>query len=210
MATTLSPKPSNTQRLHTGALQRWPAAYPSSLIDIWVSGTGRRFTLRPVLPTDCEPLGEFFVRLSQATRYNRFHSAMRALPVVMLETMTRVDYRRHLGLVITTALDDGEAIVADARFVADEQGDDAEFALVVDDNWQRWGLGTRALYALKTAACGAGFVQLHGSVLAGNAAMLALMARCGFSRAADRSDRRLVQVRTRVQDNACEHAALAA
>jgi acetyltransferase len=206
MATTLH----TPQRIHTGAFQRWPAAYPSSLINVWVSGAGRRFTLRPVLPADCALLGEFFARVSQATRYNRFHSAMRMLPVAMLETMTQVDYRRHLGLVITTALETGEAIVADARFVADEQGDAAEFAIAVDDQWQRMGLGARALHALKHAAGAAGFVHLHGSVLAANAAMLALTARCGFSRAADRSDRCLVQVRARVHDTACESAARAA
>lgn len=197
-------------RTHTGAFQRWPAAYPSNLIDVWVSGAGRRFTLRPVLPADCHPLGEFFARVSQATRYHRFHSAVRELPVAMLETMTHVDYRRHLGLVVTTALETGEAIVADARFVADERGDDAEFAVAVDDRWQRLGLGARLLHALRAAAGAAGFVHLHGSVLAGNSAMLALIARCGFSRAADRSDRRLVEVRARVQHAACDHAALAA
>lgn len=206
MATTLH----NPQRIHTGAFQRWPAAYPSGLIDVWVAGSGRRFTLRPVLPADCHPLGAFFARVSQATRYNRFHSAMRELPVAMLEAMTQVDYRRHLGLVITTALETGEAIVADARYVADEQGDDAEFALAVDDDWQRLGLGARSLDALKTAAGAAGIKHLHGSVLAGNSAMLGLMAHCGFSRAADRSDRCLVQVRARLHDVACDRTALAA
>jgi acetyltransferase len=169
-----------------------------NLIDVWRAQNGQRFTLRLIRPADWQLLGNLIERASQAARYNRFHSAVRSLPADVLQGMTHVDYRRQLALVVTTRLAGEEIIVADVRYVVEqgEQTEQAEFAILVDDQFQRLGLGMRAMAALGAAAYAAGIRCLYGSVLGGNSAMLALTRRCGFSRAADPEDRRLVQVRS--------------
>ena len=165
-----------------------------NLIDVWRAQNGQRFTLRLIRPADWLLLGNLVERVSHATRYNRFHSALRSLPADVLQGMTYVD-SRQVALVVTTRSASGEIIVADVRYVV-ERDDDAEFAILVDDPYQRLGIGTRAMNALGAAAYAAGIRSLYGSVLGSNSAMLAMTRRCGFSRAADREDRTLVRVRT--------------
>ncbi len=176
--------------------------YPATLIDAWTLRNGARVTLRPVLPQDHGLLGDMIQRLSQATRYNRFHGAVSGLSTAMLHHMTQVDYRRHLAFVITTTDGEREQVVADARYAVDDEGDSAEFAIVVDDEWQRRGLAERAVRALGAAARRGGLRWLHGSVLSANAPMLALMQRCQYRCTPHRKDDRLVHVETRV-----DHAA---
>jgi len=168
----------------------WIALTASGLtapIEVFRSIVGTRFVLRPVQPEDGLPLGAMFRRLSRMAHYHRFHGA-RAHPTDdELRWMTQVDRRRHVALVVTTqAADDaGELIVADVRYVADADGRGAEFAIVVDDAWQRQGLGERALRALVDTGRRIGLRELHGGVLDGNAPMLSLARRCGFQLACD-------------------------
>jgi len=173
--------------------------YPAELIDVWHGRTGGRFTLRPVLPQDDAPLGELIRRLSPAARRARFHASIAALPDATLQAMTRVDYRRRLGIVVTTREHDREVIVGDARYEVDDDGHAAEFAIVVDDLWRRSGIGAHAMDALCRAAARAGVRWLHGTVLAGNAPMLALMRRCGFCCTPSGDDEALVHVERRLE-----------
>ena len=172
--------------------------YPATLIDVWTLRNGSRVTVRPVLPQDHGLLGDMIGRLSQATRSNRFHGAVSGLSYESLRQMTQVDYLRHLAFVITTTDCNRERVVADARYVVDDEGDSAEFAIVVDDEWQRRGLAERAIRVLGTAARQQGLGWLHGSVLSANAPMLSLMQRCAFRCTPHRKDDRLVQVEARV------------
>jgi acetyltransferase len=67
-----------------------------------------------------------------------------------------------------------------ARCVADSEGAGAEFAVVVADQWQNRGVGTRLLCELMRAARSVGLRRLWGDILASNLRMLALMASLGF------------------------------
>jgi GNAT superfamily N-acetyltransferase len=172
--------------------------YPTSLIDVWGAKNGAKLTLRPVLPQDHGLLGNMIQGLSRATRNNRFHGAVNELSDDTLQQMTCVDYQRHMAFVISAHENNRERLVADARFVIDERGDGAEFAIVVDDNWQRLGLGERAIGALAAAADRQGLSWLHGSVLSANAPMLSLVQRCDFGCTPDRQDDHLVCIERRL------------
>jgi len=154
--------------------------YPATLIDTRAQGRPGRLTLRPVLPQDEPLLGALVARLSPEARRNRFHGAVKLSPS-RLKLMTCVDYRSHLAVVISTFVDGVESLVADARYVVQADGLAAEFALMVDEAWQRQGIGTWALCSLHRAAAQAGVQHLHGDVLEGNAPMLALVQRCGYA-----------------------------
>jgi acetyltransferase len=176
--------------------------YPVRSIDVFRSALGVRFVLRPVLPQDGPALGAMFGRLSRMAHYNRFHGA-RAQPTEdELRSMTQVDYRRHMALVITTgSADDGhEIIVGDARYVVESEGGRAEAAIVVDDAWQRMGLGERALRALADAARREGLRCVYGGVLNFNAPMLALARRCGFQLACDPGEAGVMRARKVLAD----------
>ena len=59
----------------------------------------------------------------------------------MLARFTQVDYDRELALVaIARDPKEREALVGVARYIANPDGESAEFAVVVADDWQRRGV----------------------------------------------------------------------
>jgi acetyltransferase len=166
--------------------------YPTRLIDRWTLAGGRRVIVRPVLPQDAE-LEQSLVRgLSPEARYNRFFNPIRELSPGQLEQMTQIDYRRHVALLAESFEGDAARVVGEARYVVDDSGRGAEFAVVVADDWRRLGLATRLLRSLREHACTAGLETLYGDVLASNEAMLAMLRRLGFRRRMHPGDPRLV------------------
>lgn len=154
--------------------------YPTRLIDVFTLADGRRVTLRPVLPQDAA-LEQALVRaLSPASRYQRFFAPIRELPADWLHRLTQVDYQQHQALIVETFRGDAAVAVAEARYVVDEAGRQAEFAIVVADDWQRLGLGRKLLCTLLRSAAESGLQYLVGDVLATNAPMLALARSLGF------------------------------
>lgn len=97
-----------------------------------------------------------------------------------LRRFTDVDPARERALIATIAVDGHERQVGVARYV--KEPDEAEFAIVIADEWQGRGLGTRLLAALLEAARSDGVRRLVGATLTDNAGMLALASKLGFSK----------------------------
>lgn len=160
----------------------------------WRLRCGAEISLRRVVPADAEGLGALISRLSLKARRERFHGAVSSLSDDRLKQMSSVDQQRHVAFVMTEASSGFENIVADIRYVVDpvytafDGTRTAEFAVVVDDRWQRRGLGTRAIAALSEAARGDELDWLCGRVLTQNLAMLALLRKCNFCCTLDRED----------------------
>lgn len=176
--------------------------YPSQLIESWTLRNGQRATLRPVLPQDDVSEQAFVAALSLASRRNRFHGAVNGLSTARAEAMTNIDYQSHMGFVVTVMEGDTERVIADARYVMNDDGDSAEFAVVVADAWHGLGLGRRLISALCKCAHRTGARWLYGEVLAGNRDMLVLMQRCGFSAVPHPGDDGLVKVERSVAEPA--------
>jgi acetyltransferase len=191
--------------LETPALQapgplRCKPAHSAARRELWQLGDGACVTLRPVMPQDSAGLGALFARLTPQSRRNRFHACVNQVPLRWLDQMCCVDPTRHVAFVMTTARGEQEHIVADARYVveAGAPGDGAEFAIVVDEDWRRRGLGERALRVLCQQAASTGLHWLYGEVLAHNQPMLGLMQKSHFCCTPHREDEALVVVQTRL------------
>ena len=168
---------------------------PADATDFWYLSNGVRVELRPVQPQDSPLLSAMIARLSPQTKYNRFHGAIHHLTSTLLRYLSCVDQYRHVAFVLTTQQNGEEHIIADARYVVDEGAcaESAEFAIMVDDHWQRFGLAEHAIHALTVAASKNGLRWLHGDVLAENCPMLALMKRCQFCCTPDKSDEKMIR-----------------
>ena len=154
--------------------------YPTRWIDVWHLPGGQRVTVRPVLPQDAE-LEQAMVRaLSPASRYQRFFVPIRELPQGWLERLTQIDYHRQQAFIVETFVGDQALAVAEARYVVDAAGEEAEFAVVVADDWRQFGLARRLLQHLMDSAAEAGLQRIVGDVLATNHAMLSLARSLGF------------------------------
>ncbi len=173
--------------------------YPDHLVQRLTLGDGTPVTIRPIRPEDAGIEQEFVRNLSDESRYFRFMDTVRELSPRMLTHFTQVDYERHMALIAVTGDKGREVEVAVARYVADDDLRGCEFAIVVADDWQHKGLGTRLLQALMTAARSTGLRVMHGKVLAANHKMIALMARLGFSVHFDEEDPRTMHVEINLQ-----------
>jgi acetyltransferase len=76
----------------------------------------------------------------------------------------------------------------DHLYVMNPDGKSCEFALVVADEWQGKGIGTRMMKELINAARQRGFEAMTGEVMAENVAMLKLVGELGFTLSEDPED----------------------
>ncbi len=152
-------------------------AYPRELEQAIVLKDGVRVRSRPVRPDDAEGLSRLYDRLSRTTAYQRFFKVYTRLPPEWAHDFANVDYQRRLAIVAEHDAADGPELIAVARYEPSDEPDTGEVALVVQDDWQGKGLGSRLLRDLLAAAAARGIHRFCAYVLVGNDRMLGLLSR---------------------------------
>jgi len=159
----------------------WLHSYPAHLSRTWTLASGESLLVRPVRHDDGE-LEETFVRaLSLESRYQRMLSGGTKVTPEWIDSMTHIDYHRHMAFAVTRVSDGVEQFVGVGRYVVDAVKSSEEAALVLADAWQGQGLGRRLLETLLGHAASAGIREALGTVLATNVAMLRLVRSMGFT-----------------------------
>lgn len=176
-----------------------PPAAPASVLAALFPCThrladGSTVTLRPLRAADAALEAAFVAHLSNESRYKRFMVTLRELPREKLRQLTDVDGVGHVALVATVRRDAGELALGVARYVVDAGGGGCEFAIAVDDAWQRSGLAGVLMHTLIAIARSRGLARMHGDVLAANRRMLAFARQLGFSLQRDPADGGIVRV----------------
>jgi RimJ/RimL family protein N-acetyltransferase len=155
-----------------------------SLFETWVAADGTVVTIRPIRAEDLALEREFVKGLSAHTGYQRLMS-VRRLSLAELVRFSDIDHERELALIATTRVQNRERQIGVARYVKELSPGDAEFAIVLSDDWQGRELGTRLLTSLAVAAKKQGVRRLVGATLSVNTAMLKLARKLGFKLATD-------------------------
>ena len=164
------------------ARQHQPAAGIVAVVEIALpTGCSDRFWVAH--PAECHlPLiTAMWERCSLATRIARFHAPVRNIPASYLRTMLS-DPSTSLIAVRGRA----GAVVAVASLVP-AGGSSAELGVLVEDAWQRRGIGRQLVGRLIGAASASQITELTASVLAENAKVADLLrqVRGDFSLARD-------------------------
>jgi acetyltransferase len=165
--------------------------YPAHLVTQLQLADGTDIVIRPIRPEDARIEQAFVRNLSPQSRYYRFMQTLRELTPEMLVRFTQIDYDRELALIAVTPLCDKEIELAVGRYITNPDGESCEFALVVADEWQGKGVGTRLMQQLIEAARARGFRSMDGEVLANNAPMLEFVANLGFEIRTNPNDQNL-------------------
>ena len=132
--------------------------------------------IRPIEGSDKDALLAGFNRLSDESRYKRFLTSMDTLTPSQLAYLTDVDHHDHEALV---ALDlAGGGLVGVGRYVR-EDGDRAEAAVTVADDWQGRGLGSALTRVLAGRAIEEGIARFTALLLAQNNEMFGLLEAVG-------------------------------
>ena len=92
----------------------------------------------------------FYQALSEETVYLRYFGVLTHEALISHERLVRIcfgDYDREIALVVegTRAGPDDRQIVAVARLIKAHRTKEAELAIVISDDWQGRGLGTKPL-----------------------------------------------------------------
>ena len=153
--------------------------------ETWVAADGTVITIRPISAADLALEQEFVDGLSASTGYQRLMSA-RHPSIEELRRFTDINLERELALIATASVQGRERQIGVARYVKEESSpSEAEFAIVLSDDWQGRGLGTRLLSGLLAAAKSHGVRRVVGTTMSENRAMLAVARKLGFKLAAD-------------------------
>jgi RimJ/RimL family protein N-acetyltransferase len=132
--------------------------------------------MRAIRSDDKERLRIAFERLSTRSVYQRFFHQITELTPGELRHLTELDFRDHVGLVLTVDDGAGERLIAVARFVRVAPGADrAEVGFAVADEYQNRGAATLLLRELVAVGKGRGIRQFVAQVLEDNVEMLRVL-----------------------------------
>ncbi|MBT0571581.1 bifunctional acetate--CoA ligase family protein/GNAT family N-acetyltransferase [Curvibacter sp. CHRR-16] len=171
--------------------------YPSQYERTWPLSGGGECTVRPVHPDDAQMLQAMVKNLSDESRYFRFASTIKELPPSMLARFTLIDYDREMALVAVhneQHIDEHgdvqvkQRIIGVSRYVTNPDQTSCEFSLLVADDFNGRGLGSRLMQSIMDVARDQGLSEIVGLVLSNNPNMLKLMRSLGFSVKSDPDD----------------------
>ena len=170
------------------------AARPTAGAGFRLHTRGLSINVRDLRPDDGAVLDDLFARMSQQSRYQRFHGAVITLSETTRASLLDVHERDHIALVAQV----GEETIAIARFIRElGHPDVAEVAIAVADDWHRAGVGRHLLDRLTKRAVAQGITRFIASVLPGNHAALGLFGSAFPNRLVRLADR-VVDVEARI------------
>ena len=137
--------------------------------------------VRRVHLPDAQAMKEFVLRLSGASRRNRFHAVVNDVSPTLLRRLVDGDGHRHVAWVACVWGPNGEEIVGEAVwYLVEPDQRTGELAISVRDDWQGQGVADELMRTLIASARDAELLELYGDVLDANARMLAFMRRHGM------------------------------
>ena len=159
--------------------------YPIQYATPWKLKNKAPLFIRPIKPEDEPLMVKFHETLSEESVYNRYFAALKLSQRVAHERLTRIcfnDYDREIALVAELKAPKGEEkkILGVGRLSKQHGGSDAEFAVLVSDEWQRLGLGSELLRRLIEIGRDEKLARLSGVILAENHAMQHICRKVGF------------------------------
>lgn len=139
---------------------------------------GAAVVLRKGVPADADMLSALHNRCSAATLFRRYHTGVRTVPRRWLHRLLMPPR----GTSVVAAC--GHEVIGFAQFIPIAATPAAEVSLLVEDSWQRRGIGTALLARVATLAVAAGITELRADRLPGDQALLRTAARAGLRPAA--------------------------
>jgi acetyltransferase len=128
--------------------------YPSQYVQPWSLKDGTKINIRPIRPEDEPLMVKFHEGLSEHSVYMRYFHALQLSHRVAHDRLTRIcfiDYDREMVLVAVHRHPERK-IIGVARLSKLYGGNEAEFSILIEDEFQGHGLGTEFLLRLLQVA----------------------------------------------------------
>ncbi len=146
----------------------------------WPTSDRKMLTMRPMQADDAPLVKRSLGKLSKEARRNRFFSSSIKISDELVESLTDVDPGEEFALVVLHPEGEEDVPIAGGRFVHTDEPGCCEFSLLVGDDWQGQGIGSRLLKVLIKEARRRRLQKMIGYVLADNRSMLILARERGF------------------------------
>ncbi|WP_263786112.1 bifunctional acetate--CoA ligase family protein/GNAT family N-acetyltransferase [Salinibacter grassmerensis] len=176
----LHPYTKDDDELPTPAIRPYPRQY----VGTHAMADSEEVTIRPIRPEDEPKLVTFHERLSERSVYLRYANLMKLEQRVAHDRLARIcfiDYDREMALVAERPTDDGEnRIIGVGRLTQQPGRNEAEFAMLVIDEYQGEGIGTELLRRLVEVGENEGLDRITADILQQNHAMQRVCEKLGF------------------------------
>jgi acetyltransferase len=147
----------------------------------WTSRDGKTVILRSITSKDKRLEKELIDGLSlQSARYRFFHVIKEATEE-MVDKFCDIDYKDEVAIIAEYNANGKQRNVGVVRLFIDPNLQAGEFAILVADNFQGSGLGTKFMETLIDIGQKRGLKSIYGIVLAENRGMLTLAKEFGFN-----------------------------
>jgi acetyltransferase len=159
--------------------------YPAQYVAPWTLKSGSRVIIRPIRPEDEPFMVKFHESLSEESVYYRYFTQLKLDQRIAHERLTRIcfnDYDREIALVAEhKEAQSGKLEILGVGRLSKLRGlNEAEFALVISDRWQRQGLGTELLKRLVQIGRDEKLERISATILKENQGMQHLAQGVGF------------------------------
>jgi acetyltransferase len=153
----------------------------STFRENWTSRDGKIVILRSITSNDKRIEKELIDGLSiQSSRYRFFHVIKEATEE-MVSKFCDIDYKNEIAIIAEYDLNGQKRSVGVVRIYIDPDAKTGEFAILVADNFQDSGLGTKFMETLIGICRKRGMKSIYADVMASNTKMLTLAKEAGFS-----------------------------
>ena len=158
-------------------ISMYPSGYRQSF-----SLEGDEIEIRPIRPEDEHLWTDMVSSLSREAIEYRFFGPVKEITKAMLVRYCHIDYDAEMAVVALRSSAGEQNMVGVASFTLDSVGGErAEFAIVVCDEVQHKGIGTRLMNVLIDAARDKYVRVIEGHVLAANIPMMQFCESLGFT-----------------------------
>jgi len=167
--------------------------YPHQYVSEWKLRDGTPILIRPILPEDEPMMAKFHAALSESSVQSRYFGLVKLEERIAHERLVHMcfnDYDREIAIIgVRNSPETKEdEIIGVGRLIKAHEVSEAEFAMVLRDQWQGHGLGTQFMRLLLDIGRKEGVDQIFGHILPDNYAMQRVCKNLGYKLHYDRDD----------------------
>ncbi|MDD4858745.1 MAG: GNAT family N-acetyltransferase [Dehalococcoidales bacterium] len=155
---------------------KYPAHYEAEVL----LKSGQKIMFRPIHREDTERWLAFINRLSDHTKYLRFHYIPKEFSQEDAQRYCTVDYFNTFAFVAEIRKGQRKEIIAIGRYYRLPTQNSAEISFAIEDGYQDVGIGTKLLEWLANVARDNGITMFEAEVLPENELMLTVFRDYGF------------------------------
>jgi acetyltransferase len=164
--------------------------YPQQYVSTWKLKDGSPVLVRPIRPEDEPIMVKFHGTLSEESVHFRYFGLLKLEQRVAHDRLVRMcfnDYDREIAIIAVRnePKTQEDEIIGVGRLIKVHGVNDAEFAIVLSDQWQGHGLGTHLLKLLLEIGRQEGVEHIIGQILPDNYAMQGICKKLGFAMSYD-------------------------